>query len=514
MTHDPLRGLDPKKLLAGALAGSSPADQEEEQRVRKEIARALPEVEVVSLLGRGGMGYVFEVRHKKLGRRAALKVLAPRFLAEAGLAERFEREAQALAKLSHANIVAVYDFGRSGELCWLLMEMVEGTNLRRLLDGDELTPALALSIVPPLCDALQYAHDRGVVHRDVKPENILIDRKGSVKIADFGLAKLVGEEVALVALTGSQQVLGTLRYMAPEQLDRPLEVDHRADIYSLGVVFYEMLTGEIPMGRFEPPSARSKSDPRLDQVVLRSLEREPARRYQHASDVKVDVESLDRRAGAEPGAARPRLCRHALLSPLLLAAAVPFAALLVHFDLERQGRRALVVVQLEQQIDSLQERLLTTPEFLATQLPTAGAENPAWRSLNEERERLFGKHSRELLGAKIDRTRERERLLLLSLVASIAACWTGWDALRRIRAAWPTLHGVGSAMVGAWFLPVASGTAVSAAILVVSLRAAGIELGEPALLLVLAGHLAVATIFLLGWRVRFLAACEARQGHV
>ena len=135
------------------------------------------------------------------------------------------------------------------------------------------------------------------MHRDIKPENILLDKKGRVKIADFGLAKLMnrGDKLAGRAeftLTGSQQVMGTPHYMAPEQMERPQGVDHRADIYSLGVVFYEMLTGELPLGRFAAPSHKVQIDVRLDEVVLRSLEKEPERRYQHASAVKTDVERI------------------------------------------------------------------------------------------------------------------------------------------------------------------------------------------------------------------------------
>jgi hypothetical protein len=168
---------------------------------------------------------------------------------------------------------------------------VDGVNLRQVLRDGQLRPEQALRVVPQICDALQYAHEEGIVHRDIKPENILLDRKGRVKIADFGLAKLLGRDTGNFTLTGSRQVMGTLYYMAPEQVERPLEVDHRADIYSLGVVFYEMLTGQLPVGRFPMPSEKAGTDAFLDEVVLHALEREPARRYQHASDVKTDVES-------------------------------------------------------------------------------------------------------------------------------------------------------------------------------------------------------------------------------
>ncbi|HEX5271712.1 MAG TPA: serine/threonine-protein kinase, partial [Gemmataceae bacterium] len=260
----------------------------------EELAPLFPQLEVIELIGQGGMGAVYKARQPALDRLVALKVL-PREAGRApAFAERFGREARALARLSHPNIVAVHDVGKAGDLYYFVMEYIDGVNLRQLLRDGHLTPEQALRIVPQICDALQFAHEEGVVHRDIKPENILLDRKGRVKIADFGLAKLLGRDTGDFTLTGSRQVMGTLYYMAPEQVERPLEVDHRADIYSLGVVFYELLTGQLPVGRFPAPSEKAGTDAFLDGVVLRALEREPARRYQHASDVKSDVESHGR----------------------------------------------------------------------------------------------------------------------------------------------------------------------------------------------------------------------------
>jgi hypothetical protein len=172
------------------------------------------------------------------------------------------------------------------------MEYVEGVNLRQAMRDGKLTPEQAMKIVPQVCEALQYAHDRGVVHRDIKPENILLDAQGRVKIADFGLAKMLARAPMQVTLTADQQVMGTLHYMAPEQMEKPLTVDHRADIYALGVVFYELLTGELPLGRFDPPSQKARVDARLDEVVMRALAREPDRRYQQISEVKTLLEAL------------------------------------------------------------------------------------------------------------------------------------------------------------------------------------------------------------------------------
>ena len=249
------------------------------------------------------MGAVYKARQPSLDRFVALKILAPTSAEQPGFAERFTREARALARLSHPNIVAVHDFGTAGNLPYLIMEFVEGTTLRQVERTGRLSSAEALEIVPQICAALQYAHQEGIVHRDIKPENILLDKKGRLKIADFGIAKLVGGAPGGVPLTGARDVVGTPIYMAPEQIEKPQEVDHRADIYSLGVVFYEMLTGELPLGRFQPPSQRVQVDVRLDEVVLRALEKAPERRYQQAGQIKTEVETI---AGSPAAAMTPR----------------------------------------------------------------------------------------------------------------------------------------------------------------------------------------------------------------
>jgi len=256
------------------------------------LAQFFPQLEILDLIGHGGMGAVYKARQRGLDRLVALKILPPETGHDPSFAARFAREARALAKLSHPNIVTVHDSGQAGGLYYLLMEYVDGVNLREAIQTEELTPREALAIVPQVCEALQYAHDEGIVHRDIKPENILLDKKGRVKIADFGLARLLAQTPDDFTLTGSHQVMGTPKYMAPEQLEGSHEVDHRADIYSLGVVFYEMLTGELPLGRFEPPSKKVQVDVRLDEIVLRTLEKEPSRRYQAASQIKSDVETL------------------------------------------------------------------------------------------------------------------------------------------------------------------------------------------------------------------------------
>jgi tRNA A-37 threonylcarbamoyl transferase component Bud32 len=253
------------------------------------LAVSFPDLEILELLGRGGMGAVYKARQTRLDRLVALKILPPEIGQDRDFTERFAREAQAMARLNHPHIVTIHDFGQTNALYFFVMEYVDGLNLRQVLDAERMAPREALAIVPQICDALQYAHDHGIVHRDIKPENILLNRQGQVKIADFGLAKLVGADVSTRA---AERVLGTPQYMAPEQVEHPAEVDHRADIYSLGVVFYQMLTGEFPAKLTEPPSKKVAIDVRLDEVVMRALEKDPERRYQQVSQVKTQMETI------------------------------------------------------------------------------------------------------------------------------------------------------------------------------------------------------------------------------
>ncbi len=270
-----------------------------------DLAGSFPQLEIIELLGQGGMGYVYKARQKGLDRLVALKLLPPEVSTDAGFAERFEREARAMAKLSHPGIVIVHDSGQAGGLYYFVMEYVDGLNLRELLNRNEgrIEMDQALRIVHSVCDALDYAHDEGVIHRDIKPENILLDTKGRVKIADFGLAKLLGSDddgtPSRLTLNSPQQLLGTPYYMSPEQTERPLTVDHRADIYSVGVVFYEMLTGELPLGRFPLPSEIGRGEPVVDEIIARTLDKNPDRRFQRASEVRTAVASALSGVGKE-----------------------------------------------------------------------------------------------------------------------------------------------------------------------------------------------------------------------
>ena len=253
------QGLCPACLMQGAFptgTDTTTAAPRFRPPTIEELAPKFPQLDLLGFIGQGGMGAVYRARQKELDRIVALKILPPDIGKDAAFTERFMREARALAKLNHPGIVTIYDFGRADGLYFFLMEFVDGVSLRQLLANSRVSTREALAIVPQICDALQFAHDQGIVHRDIKPENILLDRRGRVKVADFGLAKIIvgGGEPAhgqgglsgTSSLTEAGKVVGTPQYMSPEQTENPSEVDHRADIYALGVVLYQMLTGELP----------------------------------------------------------------------------------------------------------------------------------------------------------------------------------------------------------------------------------------------------------------------------
>ena len=271
-------------LLALGL-GADPSEEAEAEELEAFLC-AMPDLELHACLGRGGMGRVYRARQTRLDRFVALKLMNAELGSDPEFRERFEREARALARLDHPGIVRVHEFGEAGGRFYLVMELVQGPNLRELMAG-QLDAHEASQLIGQLCDALSYAHGRGVVHRDIKPENVLVDPDGRVRVADFGLAKLQRVE----PLATTRRVVGTPQYMAPEQLTDPASVDHRADVFAIGVVFYEMLTGHLPVGRFPSPSEVGRGDSILDAVVLRALESNREKRFQAASEIRVALDS-------------------------------------------------------------------------------------------------------------------------------------------------------------------------------------------------------------------------------
>ena len=354
LTGEAPGGLCPRCVMEMNLASETLGGGTERVPAVEELAPFFPQLEILEGLGRGGMGIVYKARQPQLDRFVALKILTPEKTDDERFAERFRREAVSLAKLDHPNIVTVYDTGESGGYCYLLMEFVDGVNLREASAGERLDPKEALAIVPPICEGLQYAHEHGIVHRDIKPENILLDRKGRVKIADFGVARLVSvpeEEGGKAGQAGEggltmEGKLGTPQYMAPEQEVRSQEADHRADIYALGVVLYEMLTGERPADEVIAPSRKVEVDVRLDEIVLRALEREPEQRYQSAAEFRTVVQTMasgtpdpeGKKAGGAQGGKRRRPSGTALavMGCLFLLLFIPLVAGVLYFWLSHE----------------------------------------------------------------------------------------------------------------------------------------------------------------------------------
>ena len=284
---------DPKEQAASQLATGPYAGGPFVPPSPAELAKRLPNLEVLEVIGHGGMGVVYKGRQTFLDRPVAIKLVRPDFESNANSEERFIREARSLARLQHPNIVTVFDFGKAGDLCYLVMEYVEGSSLRSRIAQKSVSPRDVLDFVPQIGEALRHAHESGLVHRDIKPENILIAPRNRVRLVDFGLAMLLDPSGRRAGQ--DQRIAGTLGYMAPEQFSMPEQVDHRADIYATGVVCFEMLTGKIPQGHpVPPPSTTSATDRRFDPIVLKALQRDRSERYQHIIQMNTDLTGLTR----------------------------------------------------------------------------------------------------------------------------------------------------------------------------------------------------------------------------
>ncbi len=292
-----LGGMSPDELFARGMqsvrmTGGGSLQSWEPPSVA-EAARLFPNYQITEMIGRGGMGVVYKGKQTSLDRIVAIKLLPLEVSIDRDFGDRFVREARTMAKMNHPNIVSVFDFGHTTEgHLYFVMEFVEGTTLHHLIKAVGLKPTQSLELIIGVCDALQYAHSEGVIHRDIKPANILVDTRGRVKVTDFGLARMdTTKTPEQWGQTMTGMVLGTPDYMSPEQ-KKGVRVDHRADIYSLGVMLYEMLCGEIPAGIFDPPSVRVAVDERIDQVVIRAMQQEPDRRYASSGEMKTAVENI------------------------------------------------------------------------------------------------------------------------------------------------------------------------------------------------------------------------------
>ncbi|MBC7473227.1 MAG: protein kinase [Candidatus Sericytochromatia bacterium] len=265
--------------------------------------------EIIKEIGRGGMGIVFLAHDKRLDRKVAVKVLQmdPNLEREDSerTVQRFYKEGQSLAKLTHPNIVGIYDIGEESGEYYMIMEFIEGKSLARLLQiKSNFTVDLVLSIGKQISEALEYIHEKGILHRDIKPGNIMLSELGVAKLTDFGLAKLNSSQYAITQ-TGS--LFGSLMYIPPEQALGQKTLDHRADIYSLGITLYELLTGASPFmddtiaivvkkvidEEPNPPSSIIPDiPPELDRIILKSVRKDPAERYQHVLEMAKDINEL------------------------------------------------------------------------------------------------------------------------------------------------------------------------------------------------------------------------------
>ncbi len=294
-----------------------------------QLQASLSGYEILELLGRGGMGAVYKARQKSLNRLVAIKVLPPEITDDdSRFRDRFQHEAETMAALSHPAIVAVHDFGETSDgLLYFVMEFIDGTDAaQRIASNGALVVDEAVRIALAVCDALDYAHKRGVIHRDIKPANVLIDGEGRIKVADFGLAKIMHQTLA-GGLTRTNVAMGTQEFAAPEQLTPGATVDHRADIYSLGVMLYQMLTGDVPRVMFKLPSLRRPElGTRFDALICKALETEPADRFQSVEAFRQAVAAA-MRGGEQHARSRPATDRSPRHTAALIASVVAVTAL-------------------------------------------------------------------------------------------------------------------------------------------------------------------------------------------
>jgi len=267
----------------------------------EELHELMPGYAIDKLLGCGGMGAVYRGVQTQLGRTVAIKLLPPDLEQDdPSFAERFKNEAKLMAMLAHPSIVAVYDFGQTKEgQLFFVMEYVDGTDVAHLISSQSRLPASeALKITLQVCDALAAAHELGIIHRDIKPANVLINTRRQVKVADFGLAKLHDGQHGL---TKTGHAVGTPDYLAPEIYLLGASADNRTDLYSLGVMLYQMLTGQIPRGAFKPAATFVPGlNPRFDAIISRALQVDRAERYQSAAEMRHDLDLIATESGAQP----------------------------------------------------------------------------------------------------------------------------------------------------------------------------------------------------------------------
>lgn len=236
-------------------------------------------------IGQGGIAEIYKARQESLDRDVAIKILSSRLTEDTEIVQRFEAESRVIAKLNHPNIVHIIDRGMAGKRYYFVMEFVDGASFREVIDSSKIPLQTKLDMSVQICKALDYAHKNGVIHRDIKPANVLIDRQGNVLVADFGIAQILGKPES--EMTSSDVIMGTMAYMSPEQKISSTNIDQTTDIYAMGIILYEILTDQKPMGHFKPPSElNNKVNPALDHIVLKCLAQDAGDRYQTAVELK------------------------------------------------------------------------------------------------------------------------------------------------------------------------------------------------------------------------------------
>ncbi len=257
----------------------------------EEVEALFPAYDIHSLIACGGMGAVYQATQRSLDRNVAIKILPREFSTDEAFRTGFEAEAKAMAKLNHPNLIGVYDFGEAGGMLYIIMEYVAGKSLFHSTHGFSLDPTEAIRIVSDVCRGLAHAHEHGILHRDIKPANILLDAQANPKIGDFGLARALESQIE-----EGEQIFGTPGYTAPEVIEPPYTFDHRADIFSVGVMLHELLAGKLPDADPRPASQICACSPRFDAVIRKATHPDPNARYSSALEVVTELEKI----GASP----------------------------------------------------------------------------------------------------------------------------------------------------------------------------------------------------------------------
>lgn len=249
-----------------------------------ELAPLFPGYEIQGLIATGGMGAVYCALQKSLDRTVALKILPKELSADAAFCAGFEAEAKAMARLNHPNLIGVYDFGEVNGMLYIMMEYVPGKSIYHSAYGKAIAPAEVIRLVSGVCHGLAHAHENGIIHRDIKPSNILLDVQAQPKIGDFGLARPIERKIE-----EGEEIFGTPHYTAPEVVNAPHSVDYRADIFSVGVLLHELLTGKLPADDARPASVIARCDVRFDAIIRRATHPVPSGRYSSANELAKDL---------------------------------------------------------------------------------------------------------------------------------------------------------------------------------------------------------------------------------